>query len=70
MSQSIIKFTQRRSAVKPFYKSKKFWTMALGALAAILADTIGLEIPPETIALLAAYIVGQGLADRADGRSE
>jgi len=56
--------------VKPFYKSKKFWTMALGALAAILADTIGLEIPPETIALLAAYIVGQGLADRADGRSE
>lgn len=56
--------------MKPFYKSKKFWTMVLGALAAVLGDVLGLEIPPETIALLAAYIVGQGLADRVAEKTE
>lgn len=56
---------------KPFWKSKKFWTMALGAAATVVASVTGFTIPAETIALVAAYIVGQGLADgKAAGKDQ
>ena len=52
---------------KPFYKSKKFWAMAIGCLAILNQETLG--FPPETIThlkhLVGTYIVGQGVADIA-----
>lgn len=47
---------------KPFYKSKKFWTMIITVLLGLLKAQ-GVEIPPETFVATTGYIIGQGIAD-------
>jgi len=50
---------------RPFWKSKKFWMSVAGALAVVLASTLG--VPEETTmsvaGIIIAYLLGQGIAD-------
>tara|TARA_R110000782_G_scaffold183574_2_gene273874 strand:+ start:829 stop:993 length:165 start_codon:yes stop_codon:yes gene_type:complete len=50
--------------MKPFYKSKKFWTLIAGIGAAV-SQFYGVDesIVIKLVGLASAYMVGQGIAD-------
>lgn len=54
--------------MKQLLKSKKFLVSLSGVLFVLLNKTLGLAVPEETVlqvvGLLAAYVVGQGFADK------
>ena len=49
---------------KPFYKSKKFWTLIAGVGAAV-SQYFGVDedIVIKLTALASSYMIGQGIAD-------
>jgi len=50
---------------KPFYQSKKFWTIVSGCAVVLGKELLGLDAATTTkiVGLLSAYAIGQGLAD-------
>jgi hypothetical protein len=54
--------------LKTLLKSKKFLVSLSGVLFVLLNQTLGLNIPEATVAevvgLMAAYVIGQGFADK------
>lgn len=59
-------------AIRDLFASKKFLVTLAGAVVAALGK-LGLAVPPElvadVVALVAAYVVGQGLADWGKSRA-
>lgn len=59
------------SVLKAMLGSKKFCAMAAGVIVTLVAK-IGFDIPAETInqviALIASYVIGQGVADHGKHR--
>jgi hypothetical protein len=47
---------------KPFYKSKKFWSMVVNVLLQLFGGKLGLPTAEAGIAL-GSYTIGQGIAD-------
>lgn len=52
---------------KHWLLSRKFWIAVITALTMILADTLGLELDPETVVAIilpvVAYILGESFID-------
>jgi len=52
---------------KHWLLSRKFWIAVITALTMILADTLGLELDPETVVAIilpvVAYILGESIID-------
>jgi len=59
------------AVLKSLFSSKKFVAMIAGVLATLIGK-IGFDVPTETInqvvALVATYVVGQGVADHGKHR--
>lgn len=58
--------------LKKLFTSKKFWVMVGGLVAVVLVAAVPSleqyqEQIPELVALIASYIIGQGLADFGKG---
>jgi len=58
---------------KKFWHSKKFWASVIGALVPVLNHFFDFGLSPEavlqTVGPIAAYILGQGLADLGKNKS-
>ena len=59
--------------MKPFYRSKKFWAMALGVVGSITAGAMAFVSPDVAAVLaivsLASYKISQGLSDLGKERA-
>jgi len=60
--------------IKELFKSKKFVASLVGVIVVVVDKTVGLQLPEDTVtqvvALLAAYVVGQGLADHGKEKAK
>lgn len=68
LDNDIIRSITKKAESKYFFQSKKFWAMVFASVLPILNSKFNLGLDVQTLSLslggLAAYIVGQGVADK------